>query len=120
MEDVYILLTVLIPWLSLVIGAVWLIKSDWIDNKIQQVLTDFAETAVNDPEVQKNLYIIGGIVAKGAKDGFGLKSSGGKLRFQDILMQLVAGYAGNMMQGQAPQSTNNSSLPNILGVNPNG
>ena len=114
MLEIWEIALLLMPSLSIPISIVYIAKSSYIDDKIRDIFIDLAEEATQNEDLQKNLYTIGGLVASGAKSGFGLKSGGGKLKWQDLLMQIAASYVQGIMPNMQPQPSN-SSLPNVLG-----
>lgn len=83
----------------------WRLKKDsFFEEIVENIINDVS----TDPELQKNLYSIGGLVGQGAKVGMGLTATrGGKFKLEDILLQLV----GNWAQGVVPGMANTSPTP---------
>lgn len=59
----------------------------------EDMLIEFALKAADNKDLQASLYQIGGMVGSGAKQGFGLTQKGGKMKIEDIVLQLGLGWA---------------------------
>ena len=56
------------------------------------IFEDFIDDMVQNEDMQKKIYLLGGIVGSGIRQGVGLTRGKGKMKLEDILMQLVSGY----------------------------
>lgn len=64
-----------------------LVNSDFF----MDILDDLFDEAMNNENFQKRIYVIGALLGNGIKQGIGLTPSRGKMKFQDILTQAIAG-----------------------------
>jgi len=107
---VSILLSGLITGLTVLVGAYAIFKLAWPNIKKQvfealldeSTLENALQMAINNEKLQKFLYEAGGLVAAGAKSGFGLPGGKGKTKIEDILLGLVGGF----VQSKLPQIAN--------------
>ncbi|RLI42937.1 hypothetical protein DRO69_09830 [Candidatus Bathyarchaeota archaeon] len=80
-------------------------KVNGFEQNLEENLIDILE----NQEVQKRLYMLGGIIGNGFKQGMGLDAlKPKKMKMEDILMQLIAGYAQQYMPkiiGQEAEQT---------------
>jgi len=65
---------------------------------------------IQTEEFKSILYQVGGLVANGAKNGFGLNAKG-KMKLEDIGMQLLAGFLQKYMPQTQPQETTGFGSP---------
>jgi hypothetical protein len=109
-----IVATGIVGSLSGILGTTFIAKRMMSDEKIiEKVETLLSEVAQN-PEMQKNLYLIGGLLGKGVRDGTGInalvqKKKGG---LEGILLDLVGNFIGNRFIKQAPEQEQQPQLEN--------
>jgi hypothetical protein len=79
----------------------------------------YVEAWLNSETGQKALFMVGGIIAQGAKSGFGIQKSGGKRGIEGMVMELVGSFIQSKIgvgiglpagQPQQPQGSNNEAL----------
>lgn len=96
--------------LGVIIGA-WLVKRMVFSREktlemakpcIEYVKASFL-TWIQTEQAAKLLYQVGGVIASGAKSGFGLNPRGGKFKIEDIIGQLIGKYAEGAIQKFLPQ-----------------
>ena len=66
-----------------------------------QILDDLFDEAMNNEVFQKRIYVIGALLGNGIKQGVGLSPSRGKMKFQDIITQAIAGMILPKITGAA-------------------
>ncbi len=97
MDDVYIILLIANPVLLgfiayLSIRKLQKMTSETIKNLKISTKNDL-ESWLNSETGQKAIYAIGAIIGNGAKAGFGMGTKGGKFKWQDLLGEIIGGYA---------------------------
>lgn len=108
-----------IPLLSLPIGflgAYLALKKFKNDLDITEYLDDLLVEISDNTDMQKRLYLIGGLVGQGIKSGVGLNVKGGKMKMDDIATQLLGGFANMLMQGMAQKQAQNQPQTGQQGV----
>jgi len=76
-----------------------------------EIFEDFVADLSENPDMQRKVYVIGGILGSGIRQGIGITKGKGKLKLEDIIMQFVSGYIQNKVM---PQGNQTSTTP----VNP--
>lgn len=86
-------LSAIITSLSILIGYYVLTKkAEKMVEKHKILLKNDLEAWLNSEKGQKAIYSIGAIIGNGAKTGFGLKTKGGKFKWQDLAGQIIGNY----------------------------
>jgi len=85
----------------------------------EKSLENALQVAINNEKLQKFLYEAGGLVGSGASAGLGLggRSGGGKLKLQDLIMQLAGGYLQNKLPGIVGQAGAGENQPSQQNIN---
>jgi len=84
--------------LTVICGVGYLKKTYFFEDLIEETLKNIA----NDEEMQKNLFIIGGVLGNGVKGGIGLPSSKGKTSLKGIAMDLLGQFLQNTVNNPSP------------------
>lgn len=83
--------------------AFWKLKNDQI---LEEIASNIVIHLGNDPEMLETLYKIGGMIGQGAKTGIGLNIGnpvkGGKLRLNDILLNLAGSFIEKAISNPSP------------------
>jgi len=116
MDDVYIILLILNPILLGFIAYLSIRKlRNMIPETIESLKIDVKkefEAWLNSETGQRAIYTIGAIIGNGAKEGFGMGKKGGKFKWQDLLGEIIGGYAkqklGLTEQGETPAPSKES------------
>jgi len=89
------------------VGAYVIAKKMFNNGKILELVDVLTTEVMTNTELQKRIYSIGTLLGQGIAQGTGLKSSGGKLKFQDIIMQGASMFLQNFgkTQGQTTTAT---------------
>jgi hypothetical protein len=74
----------------------------------------YLEAWINSEIGQKALFMVGGLIAQGAKGGFGLQKNSGKRGLEGLIIELAGQFIGSKFglstgqpaQEQQPQNTN--------------
>lgn len=77
-----------ISGVTVLIGLYVILKSNVFHDRIIEIMTTFVIEVGNNEEIQKSMYIIGGLLANGVKGGVGLKS-GGKTKPMDLIISML-------------------------------
>lgn len=91
--------------LSGILGTYIMAKRYFSDDKIMQKIDLVLSEVSSNTELQQKVYILGGIVGKGIRDGVGMdkmipKRKGG---VEGIIYDLIGNFIGNRIQGQEQQ-----------------
>jgi len=105
-----IILSGIIAGLTPILGIYLLQKLGFFDQIIQENIGIFINEAVNDENLQKQLYFIGGILGSGIGKGVGIQKGSGKFGFKDIAMQIAAQWAQKTFVDQ-PETKSKGRLP---------
>ncbi len=99
------IVTGLMVGVTLLIGLYVMVKTQFIDDKIHEIMTDFLISVQTDDDLQKEVYSIGALIGNGVKSGIGFTKSGGKFGFKDIMAQIASGFINKYIPvtGEAPQ-----------------
>lgn len=92
----------LIAVVSVAIAIQYIIKSDVINVKAEQIIEDFMQRATTDEEFIKKIYSVGAIFAQGAVAGSGINPRGGKFKITDLISQIAGRFLGDMFQRKDP------------------
>lgn len=76
----------------------------------QDIVDESLDRLVNEPEMQKRLYLAGVIVGQGIKQGIGIQGKGGKFKFENIIGQAI----GAVLQNVIPQAIPQTQQPQVL------
>lgn len=81
-----------------------MLKINNIMNKKEQIVEDLfdllLDKATNDPETQKRVYLLGGLIGNGVKEGLGLQKTGGRTGgLGGLVMQLLSGLLSKRLPG---------------------
>ena len=120
-----IVLDMFIAILSSVIGAFVMLKLLKSEGKalifelFDEIKADISKQSLNylnSEEGQTVLWKIGGIVANGAKQGFGLQKGGGKRGLKGMVLELLGGVIEKrlMKPGQNPAGIAHGAKDNLL------
>ena len=108
-----LVLNAIIPLISMVIG--YYVLSKKIENLIKTKEIEYknaVEMWLNSETGQKALYQIGGLVGSGVGAGIGLKKGSGKMKWEDLLMQLAGNFlSGNVKLGPGAVTPSPSATP---------
>ena len=82
----------------------------------EEIASNIIDNIANSEEMQRNLFQIGGIIAQGAKTGFGITApaKGGKFTWQNMLMEIVGEYAKTKILASPSPSPGPSPLPQAI------
>jgi hypothetical protein len=94
----------------------WKLKH--INEMVNPALDDvkkYVEVWLNSETGQKALYMVGGLIAQGAKGGFGLNKQGGKRGIEGMFTDLIGQFIGSKLGGlnpaqSQPQASNDTSM----------
>lgn len=71
---------------------------------------------VNTEEGQKKLYMMGGLIGNGLKQGMGLQKTGGSKGLNGLISDIIGGFFQGQLNTQVPRSdgdvTSNRQVPN--------
>ncbi len=82
----------LIVGASLLIGLYSIIKSNILNIKILEILSDFLDDVSRNEEMAKKLYMVGAILGNGVVSGTGIQKKGGKFGIQDLIVQALGSW----------------------------
>lgn len=101
-------LTLAINILSLLIGAaVALIYVRKLMENTKKSIKPALEEWLNSDKGRQALYGIGVLIGNGARSGIGIGSKGGKLKFEDLLMQGLGSFFSKRPEhGETPNPQN--------------
>ena len=98
-------------WLSAVIMVLSVFLSGYviakmmarnIENLIEtqkEYLTEDVNAWLQTENAQKLIYGVGVLIGNGAKQGLGLQSKGGKMKFEDLIMAGISTFIESKMSG---------------------
>jgi len=95
--------------LTAIASVGYLKKSLFFENILENLIIDLG----NDEDLQKSLFLIGGMIGQGAKSGLGIDmpkvSKGGRFNLQSFLVEMASNYiqtkiANPSLSPQAPQT----------------
>ena len=96
---VYIGASVFLGFLSGFLGTYIMLKNTLKSNAVmdltEDILVNFLDKVQSDAEIQKRIYILGGILGQGIKSGVGLSGKTGKFKFEDLVGSLIGGFLQN-------------------------
>lgn len=76
-------------------------------------MMDFFDEATHelttDVEMQKKLYLVGGILGQGIKSGIGMGTKRGKFKIEDIIAEGAGMFLSQILQKNMPQQLNTSN-----------
>ena len=84
--------------LAMIAGIYYLKKTSFIEETIENVITDLGR----DEQMQKDLYVIGGILGQGIKGGIGLANTGGRMNLKSLGVSFAAQFLEKILAGQTP------------------
>ena len=65
-----------------------------------EIILDFSDVLLNElmqnVEYQKRIYVLGGLLGQGIKQGIGLPKTGGKFKIEDAIGALIGGFVQNI------------------------
>jgi hypothetical protein len=104
-EIVPIVTTGVVGALSGILGTYVLAKRIFSDDKIIEKVDVILHEVSENAEMQKRIYLLGGLIGKGIRDGTGLsnivpKKKGG---FEGIIMELIGGWIGSKLPSGAQE-----------------
>ena len=70
----------------------WFLKSSRLRDLSQEIFENLMDSVKNDVEIQKSLYMVGGYIGNGIKAGVGLPKVGGKMKLEDLAINLIGNY----------------------------
>jgi hypothetical protein len=73
---------------ALICGVGYIKKTFFFEDLVEEILKNLA----NDEEMQKNLFIVGGMLGNGLKGGMGLPSTKSRTNLKGIIMDLVGQF----------------------------
>lgn len=74
-------------------------------------MENLVKNVVNDEELQKMVYQVGGLIGSGIRGGAGIDlGKGGKFKWQDALVQLGAQYFQKVINNPSPSPPSAPSL----------
>ena len=76
----------------LLLGFIWVLKSSILRAMFIDLYGNLMYSVKNDVEVQKSLYMVGGYIGNGIKAGVGLPKMGGKMKLEDLAINLIGNY----------------------------
>jgi hypothetical protein len=80
-----------------------------------EVILDFSEVLLDEVtqnvEFQKKIYMMGGLLGQGVRQGIGIGKTGGKFKIEDAIAQIIAGFAQRMIVGGANQQSGMETAP---------
>jgi hypothetical protein len=78
-----------------------MMSTDNLIGKLDEILGEI----VQNTEMQKKIYYVGGILGSGVRQGIGIGKGGGKTSMIDIGMKLLEGFLGKKGDSGEQQST---------------
>jgi hypothetical protein len=104
-----LVLSVIAVFLAVLIYTVYRFLNTF-NEQLLQLSGDLIKEVSENQELQQSLYTIGGIIGSGVKGGVGLELTtkrGGKLRLEDIALQLI----GQWFSSRSPSPSPTPLLP---------
>jgi hypothetical protein len=100
-----IVATGIVGALSGILGTYALARHTFSDDKILEKVDLLLSEVAQNEEMQKKVYLVGGILGKGIRDGTGIANlvpGSGKRKggLEGIVMELIGGFIGNQFKGQ--------------------
>lgn len=80
-------------------------KAEKTINFYKNQLKNEAETWLNSESGQKAIYSIGAIIGNGAKAGIGIKTSGGKFKFENLIAEIAGRFIQDRISPNIPQES---------------
>lgn len=108
LDSIIVFLSAVIGSLSGVVGAYVMLKKYGKSDVFIEILEDFVTDLSENAEMQKRIYIIGGILGNGIRQGVGIGKTKGKFKLEDLIMQVIGGYIQNKVM---PQQTQGQETP---------
>lgn len=112
---VRVLLTSIVTGLILCLFALLILKyfmPNIIENQKENIKNDL-EMWINSPKGREAIYLLGGLAASGMKSGLGITQKGGKMKLEDIGMQLISRFISGDLQIPKVLNPNPSNQPKI-------
>lgn len=105
--------------LTVSISALVYVKRSLSTDKIIEKFDELLSEISSNTDMQKKLYVVGGVLGQGIKAGIGLQGkASGKFGMNDIIGALLARFlGGNLLSGgngQQPQQTQGNEFESIL------
>lgn len=108
-----IIVSSVIGVLSGVIGTYAMLRMAKNKGFFLDIFEDFIYDIADNEDLQKKVYLIGGLLGSGVRQGVGIGKKGGKLSLENLVMQFIQGYIAPKVLGQVPGGPGQTAPPMI-------